>query len=162
MSKDIWENRVTLGQWKNCKIPEKLYHITLLDNVFDIMEFGLKTDAPEKMFKNSRNVIYLGTDINFCEDYMVNLFAEALANKFESLDDIRTIEVKFMVFEIETKNLEKIKLNIDELLEPHADNEYILSFTYDDNINREYVHLLPTLYSQKYIKEELIEYFNKK
>lgn len=159
--KDNSENiLITLERWNNGERPKKLYHMTMIQNVLDIADDGILINPPNKMFKQLDNKVYLANSISFCEDYLVDLFAEALANKFESKDNIKTLEIRYMIFEVDADKLDINKLHIDDILTPLSNNEYIKSFTYDENIDTSKIHLITNIYTQVYLKEELIERFN--
>ena len=153
-------NLITLEQWNKGDRPKKLYHITPMLNVLSILDEGLLKSNTNKMFEQSEDLVYLANSIEFCEDYMVDLFTTPLANSFGSIEAIKPVEVKYMIFEIDVNKLNIDLIAIDKLLEPQLDNEYIKSFTYNGDIGQEAIDLIPNIYSQYYLREELIERFN--
>lgn len=150
------ENIITKKDFEDGKIPSKLYHLTPVENLESIMKNGLKHDIEEdkKMFDWCEQVVYMFPRFELCEN-VCEIFYDSIVNKFNSLDEIEDIVVKYVILSIDSKGLVLDSMDIDEPF-MGKENEEIVSYIYTDAIKPEYIKIEAYI-DKLYHKEFLID-----
>lgn len=116
-------------------IPDKLYHATIRQRLNSIKKLGLGAKIPKNRLWDYKNTEY--EDIKqgfFCDVDPVNAYdyissSDEVWDNYEDFDEERDI----IVFEIDTKDLDKDKLSIDSNNQNNEDN--LTSYFYNGIIS---------------------------
>lgn len=108
---------------KKLKIPNKLYHATYNAYLNSIQEKGLQINNAMTNWSDSESAIYLAIDPNI---------AESFAESAEFIED-DIYDSGIVILEVNTKQLDKNKFDIDPNIIYEDDNEQY-SFIYKGSI----------------------------
>lgn len=101
---------------KKNNIPGKLYHATIRQRLSDIKKYGLGGKIPKNRlwdykgteYENIKQGFFVDTYPENAYDYIVS--SDEVWDKYEDFDEDRDM----VVFEIDTKDIDLSKLNIDK------------------------------------------------
>lgn len=146
---------ITLKDFEDGKLPEKLYHVTPVSNLENIMKLGLVHDLSEdeKSFEWCEQMVYMFPRVDLA-DAVLDLFYDVIASEFSTLEEITSSVVeKYVILSIDCNGLDKNKVGLDEPF-IGKEHEEVLSYTYENTIESKYLQIV-TYIEKTYDKEFL-------
>lgn len=150
---------INVEDFKNGARPSKLYHLTSVNNLDNILKLGLLKNISKdnKCFNWCNNCIFMFDDIRN-KDRMYSLYElvvidnfKSMLRNFKNIEDITDLSVKSMVLCIDCTQLDEDKFGIDELIDKGKNGE-IVSYTYSGDIRPEYISI--ETYMEEICKKE--------